>query len=419
MMTDSKGKDAGAKNAATITMTEFMRIKNSANIATNDDAESKKLQRKTLHAATQSKVKNWPNTIDTLRRKKEEDKVKKLRDEEIRHREIDAKEAAYQHQLRKSAVERANEVLYMQQDQVKSFNSKMMLADVLQERDAQLQLNGKKKEISKGIEENYVEMEKDQMADYDSKEKAKELKDQEKKRTNAEIIKDQWRESQLKRQRLAQESKVEGELVKKQVAEELEKDYQKELERKQRAVDAQHEFFESNERLQKTKDTVKQRDRDAERKTLEYAEEKERMSNLRRQKEDERFKAKQAIRQKMIDKQIDLLNSIQSAEEQRLEKQVAEAEQKAQHEFEEKERKMQEAKEAIDKMRKIQLEKKRAEDALKRQENEAYTNCWRKRMTELVIYMCAKSWDRRRRRSRSRWSTRTGTRRCRNAWTSR
>ena len=50
-----------------------MRIKNSVNIPTSEDTEAKKVERKTMHSSAQEKVKNWPNTIDTLRKKKEED----------------------------------------------------------------------------------------------------------------------------------------------------------------------------------------------------------------------------------------------------------------------------------------------------------------------------------------------------------
>ena len=361
-----------------------MRIKNSVNIPTSEDTEAKKVERKTMHSSAQEKVKNWPNTIDTLRKKKEEDKIKKLRDEEIKRREMDLKEAAYQHELRRTAVEKANERLYLQQDQVKAFNSKMLLADVLQERGEQLELNKKKKDIKKEIEAEFVERDKQHLQELDAQEKTSIAKAQEKKDRNAETIKEQWQDAQFKKQRLAQESKVEGELIKKQVAEELEKDYQKELERKQRAVETQHEFLKANERLQQTKEEQKKKDSETEMKTLEYAQEKEKMSNLRKQKENERFKAKQETRQKMIDKQIELLNSIQNKEEKRLQKQVEEAEEKAQQEFEEKEKKLLEAKESIEKVRIIQLEKKRLDGERKKRENEEYTANWKERMTELV-----------------------------------
>ena len=382
-MTDSKG--AGTKNAATITMSEFMRIKNSINPPVTEDPEAKKVERKTMHETAQSKVKNWPNTLDTLRKKKEDDKIKKLRDEEIKRREADAKEAAYQHQLRKGAIERANEILYQQQDQVKAFNSKMMLADVLQERDDQLQINEKKKEILKGIEEEHYEQAQEQMHVYDEKEKSKADHEHKKKAQNAVVIKEQWKEAQIKKQKQAQESKVEGELLKRQVEEELEKDHLKEMNRKQKALETQQDFLEANERLQKTKDEIKLKETEAERKTLVYAEEKEKLNGIRKQKEDERFKAKQATRQKMIEKQCELLKNIQNVEEKRLEKQVAEAEQKAQKEFEEKEQRIKEAQEAIERTRLAQIEKKKGEVVQKKKDNEDYTAMWRTKMTDLVL----------------------------------
>jgi hypothetical protein len=383
-MQERTTKGGGTKNAATITLSEFMRIKGSINIPTAEDAEAKKQERKTMHETAMGKVKNWPNTLDTLRKKKEDDKVKKARDEEIRRREIDAREAAYQHELRRAAIEKSNQALYMQQDQVKAFNSKMLLADVLQEREAQLRLNGERKEVQKEIEQGYVEQEKAQMQAHDEGVKVKEATMQEKKDKNATAIREQWREAQIKRQKLAQEEKVEGELIKKQVAEELEKDYQKEAERRQRAVETQGEFLQANERLRKQKEEQKQKELTEEQKTLEYAREKDAMTTLRKQKEEERFKAKQAVRQKMIDKQVEVLRSIKSNEEQRLEKQVAEAQQKAQQEFEEKERKANEMKAAIEKSRLVQAEKKRLAEQRKKEDNEHFTADWKQRMDHLV-----------------------------------
>eukprot|EP00831_Metopus_contortus_P051117 TRINITY_DN4292_c0_g1_i7.p1 TRINITY_DN4292_c0_g1~~TRINITY_DN4292_c0_g1_i7.p1 ORF type:complete len:180 (+),score=59.09 TRINITY_DN4292_c0_g1_i7:1-540(+) len=173
-------------------MSEFMRIKNSAHIDTAEDAIARKAERKTMQQIAQSKVKNWPNTLDNLRKKKEDEKIKKAMDEEIKRREIDAKEAAFQHDLRKTAVERSNQALFLQQDQVKALHSKMLLADALQERDAQVQLQKRKKAILKEIDDEYADLEKQKMNDYDEKEREKDEKKKEKKHLNADTIKSQW-----------------------------------------------------------------------------------------------------------------------------------------------------------------------------------------------------------------------------------
>jgi hypothetical protein len=36
-----------------------------------------------------SRVQNWPNTIDALRKKKDDDRIRRLEDEEIARREVD------------------------------------------------------------------------------------------------------------------------------------------------------------------------------------------------------------------------------------------------------------------------------------------------------------------------------------------
>lgn len=381
-MKDSTKGDT--RNAAVITMNEFMRIKNSIKPAT-DDAEAKKLERKVLHETALESVKKWPNTLDTLRKKKEDDKIKKLRDEEIKRREIDLKEAAYQDQLRKAAIEKANEELFQQQDQVKAFNSKMMLADVLEERDAQMRMNKRKKEILKGIDEEFVDMEKQQMAEYDEKERIKAEEFKQKKLYNAEVIKSQWNESQAKKQRLAQELKVEGELIKRQVMKGLEEDYQKELEKKQRQAEAQREFVEANEKFKRDKEILKQKKLEEEKKIFEYAEQKDKLTNAMKKREEERFNAKQEMRKKMIDRQFEVLSKIKNMEDQRLEKQVAEAEEKEKKKFEEKERKMKEARANIESSRLAQERKKKAELEAQQREKDYYNSMWKGRMKELVI----------------------------------
>lgn len=382
-MKDSK--KPGARNAATITMNEFMRIKNSINIPTNEDAEARKLERKTMHEMAQASVKNWPNTLENQRKKKEDERLKKLQDEEIRRREIDLKEAAFQDQQRKAAVERANEMLYQQLDQVKSFNSKMMLADVLEERDAQLQMNRRKKEILKAIDEEFVDMEKTQMAEHDEKEKVKAEEFKQKKLHNANVIRDQRVKAQAKKQRQAQEAAVEGELIKRQAIEDLEKEYQKEILKKQKAAEAQREFVEINERMKREKEEQRLKALEEEKKIKDYAEQKEKMTSLIKQREEDRFNAKQEMRKKMIDRQYEVLSSIKNMEEQRLEKQVAEAEQKEKDRFEEKERKMKEARDNIEKSRLAQKVKKDAEVERDKREKEYYNSMWRTRMQELVV----------------------------------
>jgi len=67
-----------------------------------------------------------------------------MEEEEIERRKVDAMEEALQNELRNEAVERANHQMFEGQDRVKAFKSKMLMADVLAERDAQKDLKRRK-----------------------------------------------------------------------------------------------------------------------------------------------------------------------------------------------------------------------------------------------------------------------------------
>lgn len=67
----------------------------------------------------------------------------------------------------------------------------------------------------------------------------------------------------------------------------------------------------------------------------EYAKKKEALDQLRKDREEQKFQEKQQTRQKLIDHQAHVLKSIKNRETEILNKQVAEAEEKANRLFEE------------------------------------------------------------------------------------
>ena len=72
---------------------------------------------------------------------------------------------------------------------------------------------------------------------------------------------------------------------------------------------------------------------------------------MRKDREEQKFQEKQQTRQKMIDHQAKVLSSIKNRENEILNKQVAEAEEKANKLFEEQERRRLQMKEAIERSR--------------------------------------------------------------------
>lgn len=63
--------------------------------------------------------------------------------------------------------------MHEQQDMVKALKSKMLLADVLYEQDAQRELKKRKEAQEKEIERHWEEIEVEKMREYDEKMRAK------------------------------------------------------------------------------------------------------------------------------------------------------------------------------------------------------------------------------------------------------
>lgn len=110
----------------------------------------------------------------------------------------------------------------------------MLLCDTMQEREMQLQLRKRKAEIEKQIQAQWEELEKVKMEEYDEKMRAKLLDEYEKKMANQKIINDQLHQFKMKYIKRMQDELLEGELIKRQVEEELAKEKERELERRQR-----------------------------------------------------------------------------------------------------------------------------------------------------------------------------------------
>merc|ERR1712066_283013 len=119
-----------------------------------------KLKAQELHAKSQARAKTWSNTLEGSRKKKAEERKKKLEMEELERQKVDAEEAKIQLDQRKATIDRANKLLHDESDRMKSFHSKMMLCDVLAEREAQVGLKDELRKLEQVREDRFLEMEK-------------------------------------------------------------------------------------------------------------------------------------------------------------------------------------------------------------------------------------------------------------------
>ncbi len=73
------------KNTVVLTMDDLARIKESCSLKKDVETEMKQAGRLTLQEKSNARVKNWPNTITAMRKKREDDRIKRLEGEEVRY----------------------------------------------------------------------------------------------------------------------------------------------------------------------------------------------------------------------------------------------------------------------------------------------------------------------------------------------
>lgn len=165
---------------------------------------------------------------------------------QIERRKVDAKEQAYQDELRRAQIERANRHMHDAQDMVKSLKSKMMLSDVLHEREAQKALRDRKNNILAHQDKHWEELEQQKMEEYDEKMREKLAAEYTKKQDNSQAISEQLEEFKLNYIKGLKEEMLEGELIKRQVEEDLEREKARELMRQKKAMALREDIAKAN-----------------------------------------------------------------------------------------------------------------------------------------------------------------------------
>jgi len=90
------GKSVGKGGSVMITLDELERIKNQVSKSNVEPYITMRNEdRQALHERSKGRIKNWSNTLEATRIKREEDRIKRLEDEEIARREVDAKEQEF------------------------------------------------------------------------------------------------------------------------------------------------------------------------------------------------------------------------------------------------------------------------------------------------------------------------------------
>lgn len=330
-----------------------------------------------LHERSKKRASAWTNTLEGSRRKKQEDKKRALELEELERQKVDQKEEAIAMDKRRNAIERANKILYEESDRMKTFHSKMMLCDVLAEREAQVALKEELGKLEQIRDERYLEMEKASYRNMLERELREKDNLGKAAKMAAEMQKSQLKEATDKRLRQIEDDILEGEMLRQKAAEDLRGERLAEKKRRQQAVQALAETQKANAYLKQLRAEDELRDQREEEKIREYALRKERVLELRKKREEEVFQAKQSHKQKMIDKQVAQLAAMKSNEDERLERQVLEKEMKDEMDRLEGEERRRKWLEEIDTSRRMQVERKRAQTDREKAEEHELSSFWK------------------------------------------
>jgi len=308
-----------------ISASELDRIRQTVGARSSQSTFQTQAERaKTLHGKSQARAQSWSNTLEGSRRKKAEGKRLRLETEELEKQKIDAEEAQIQLEQRRATVERANKLLHEESDRMKSFHSKMMLCDVLAEREAQVSLKHELTKLEHIREDRFLEMEKQnyrKMLEREMKEKEAKA---ELSRITSKGQKEQLARFKDKRFKEVEDDMLEGELLRRKALEDLAAERDAERGRRGQAIKALHETNQANDYLKQVKTEELLRSQRENEKIQEYAMRKEKILQLRKRKEDEVFQQKQQARNATIEAQSRRLAALQDNEAERVEQQVQE-----------------------------------------------------------------------------------------------
>merc|ERR1711998_576745 len=242
-------------------------------------------------------------------------KIEKLEKEEKERQLIDREEAELQKRLRIEAIKRANTILYEQTDKMKNLRSQQMYSDVVADR---LEQAEEKKIMASWQEERdeqyYVTMQQ-QLKEAEERETIEKEVREKKAKEIAALQQDQlqqYREAYLLRMK---QEKREGEMIAARAEAQIQEDAEAAAERTLKARMAAEEMQLANQELKKLRLQVALQEEEAENKRKADLKRMDDLSAARKAMEQRRFREKQAVQQRMIDKAVEQLAQMKNTED--------------------------------------------------------------------------------------------------------
>ncbi|CUF96817.1 Hypothetical protein, putative [Bodo saltans] len=304
-----------APSATIISDIELNRYLDLADSVNASDKE--RLRREDVRQRSEARVAHWPNTIEAQRLRKEQARHDRLDRDEERRLRIDEEERQLREQKKAQAVERANVLLYEENDKVKNFTSKLFLTTVLEEREKQLAIKEERRRLEKQLEMEAVLVEQEALRKAEEEEI--------KKNAGAKARTFSLKAAQLDqiegiRQQKIQErdfGRAEGRTIRKSAEEAVAEEQAAEKERRINMHLRNVDLTKSNQSQLELKKLDKQREKEDDEKIAIFAKQKEQQMMERKSRADQKFVAKLRARQELIDLQAKQLEEIRANAEER------------------------------------------------------------------------------------------------------
>ena len=365
-----------------IALSDFIRIQNSI-CPINTEIEERRAYEERLRILSKNKSKNWNDSLEQKKKMEYELAKRRFLKDEERRRKIDEQEHKYFEARENMLIQKAKEQLFNEQDAVKSFNSKLLLCDMLKERDFQKEIKNRKREINNFIEKQFFDMNKKNMEELEKKENEKKKIEDEKRMKRMNMINEQMRDTKLKIIQDYEEKLVEGQIMKMNIKKALQEEI-KEKELREKKMKEQMQFYmEENQKLAKEKEKIKMKELEEEKKIEEFAKKKEELTNLRKQKEEEKMKQKLEQRQKLIDRQFEYLQNLQIKENEIIEKNIQNSNDRKMEEDRIKKEKLDKMLSDMNEYREKAMLKREEEKKKNKEEDIKYINDYKMRMEKL------------------------------------
>ena len=342
-----------------------------------------------LKLASQEKTKNWSNTVTVKQREQQKQRYLQFEKEELAQRALEKEEDELQRVKNQRIIKAANEKLFQENDKVKAFRSKLLEADVVEERKRQIGFRQYIRELEQEREKDILAQEKE----LTEKQDARERREAEERRRQLEehlgVLKHQVDEYHEKQRIWDENERLEGQIIAQAARLEAHQENLEKLREKEKKRAFAQEMIRGNEEIARQKEELARMEAEQDKLIEQYFANRERVLAERKAEEERRRHEKQIARTKVSEDRALELTKIQTRQADDLDRQIAEYQAKVERLEAEHEAKYRARIEQLQKSiqqqvaYKLRLKKEQAEE--QRRENVEFQQFWNDKNLEITF----------------------------------